>query len=314
LVTGAGGFVGANLVRAINKRGFDVVGLLRPGSNAWRLQGLEHTIARGDVTNGDALAGLIREFKPTVIIHSATHGGYATQQDAHRIAHTNYTSILNLLLAVQEHMPETIVLNLGSSSEYGSKREPMRETDMLEPNSVYGASKAAAGLLARAFAKERGVAVFNLRLFSPYGAWEDPTRLVPSALSHALANLDFPMTSGRQGRDFIWMDDVSRIILESDFSNLAKGAVFNLGSGVQTSVFDAACLAYHVTGSSARVLRGAIPDRSHDSFDSLWQADIAHAQRSLNWGQLAPLEAGFAHTARWLREYDGPEYRITQKV
>ncbi len=262
------------------------------------------------MTDVNVLTDLIQETKPTVIIHSATHGGYPTQQDAFQIAQTNYMSVLNLLLAIQRHAPKAVMLNLGSSSEYGLKHEPMRETDLLEPNSVYGASKAAAGLLARAFARERGLAVFSLRLFSPYGAWEDPTRLVPSALTHALTNIDFPMTSGRQGRDFIWIEDVNRIILETDFSELTRGEVFNLGSGIQTSVFDAVNLIYRLTNSSARVLRGAIPDRDTDSFDSRWQADITHAQASLNWGQLTPLEVGFARTAQWLQEYDGHEYGL----
>jgi nucleoside-diphosphate-sugar epimerase len=278
LVTGAGGFVGANLVRAARQRHLNITALLRPSSNAWRLRGEENIIARGDVTDLAVLSHLIQDLQPTVIIHSAVHGGYPTQQNALQTAQTNYISMLNLLVAVEKYVPNAIVLNLGSSSEYGYKSNQMRETDALEPTSVYGASKASASLLARAFALERGLSVFSLRLFSPYGAWESPTRLIPAALSHALNNRDFPMTSGSQGRDFIFMEDVARIIFETNFSELVKGDVLNLGSGIETSVFDAANLAYQVTNSKAQVLRAAIPDRNNDSFRSRWQADISHAQ------------------------------------
>lgn len=308
LVTGAGGFVGANLVQAALSLNNSVVALVRPQTDTWRLIQTPAKLERVDLLDMDALQQVIHAFQPNLIIHSATHGGYPNQKDQTRIAQTNYLTAFNLLNAMLKVCPSATLLNLGSSSEYGTKHEPMKETDLLEPNSLYGASKAAATLLTRAFALEHGLQTFSIRLFSPYGAWEDPNRLIISAIQKALEHHDFPMTSGVQGRDFIFIDDVSRILLSTDFSELPTGAVFNLGSGTETCIFDVVSLIYQITKSRGQVLRGAIPDRQHDSFQSRWQADVSEATKALNWGNLATLEVGIKQTSQWLQAYNGRRY------
>ena len=85
---------------------------------------------------------------------------------------------------------ETFV-NTGSSSEYGLKDHPPAEDESVEPNSIYAAAKAAATMLCQQAAASDGMNVSTLRLYSTYGPWEDPNRLIPALAVEGLRG-EFP--------------------------------------------------------------------------------------------------------------------------
>src|SRR5437867_1790981 len=87
----------------------------------------------------------------------------------------------------------------------------MRSTDLLEPRTDYAVAKAAATLLCQAEAR-RGLPVTTVRVFSAYGPWEEPTRLVPYVMGCCYRGEDPRCTAGLQPRDFIYADDVLRLL------------------------------------------------------------------------------------------------------
>ena len=97
----------------------------------------------------------------------------------------NMLGTVNLLTACLE-VGFTGFVHTGSSSEYGFKDHAPREDEYLEPNSDYAVTKAAATLYCRQIAVDRGVNVTTLRLYSAYGPWEEPTRLVPTLIAKGL--------------------------------------------------------------------------------------------------------------------------------
>ena len=149
----------------------------------------------------------LKRVRPRVVLHLATYGAYESQADAHAILHTNILSTLNLLEASAE-TGVGIFVSSGSSSEYGFKAEPMSESDVLEPNSFYAVGKAAQTHLCQYMAKRCALSVAVYRLFSVYGPWEEPTRLLPTLIRRARAGLPLQMVSPRTVRDFVYVDDV----------------------------------------------------------------------------------------------------------
>src|SRR6185503_9394768 len=99
---------------------------------------------------------------------------------------TDVIGTLNLLEA-SEAAGVLLFVNAGSSSEYGYRTDPMRETDRVEPASVYAVAKAAQTHLANLFGRRGAMAVVTFRLFSVFGPWEDPARLFPTLLRRAKA-------------------------------------------------------------------------------------------------------------------------------
>src|ERR1035441_9179633 len=143
-VTGATGFVGSCLVRKLAEIGCEVHALVRPQANLWRLHDLEGRVDlhTGDLNDAGHLRDLISDIQPTIVYHLAVHGAYPDQTNADEIILTDVFGTWNLLKACSE-IDYKLLVNTGSSSEYGSKESSMRGTDLLEPNSYRQARKIA---------------------------------------------------------------------------------------------------------------------------------------------------------------------------
>ena len=180
LVTGASGFVGSRLVRRLVKTGADVHVFLRSSSDTRRLGDVPGHMERhgADLTDPSSLRTTVRRVRPRTVFHCASWGGHPGQTDAAAIFGTNLVGTFHLLAACEEAGFDRFV-HIGSSSEYGMKTAPMSEEDEPAPVDAYGASKAGATLWCRAAAISRGLPIVTLRLFSPYGPWDDPARLSP---------------------------------------------------------------------------------------------------------------------------------------
>jgi nucleoside-diphosphate-sugar epimerase len=300
LVTGASGFVGAAAVHELLSRKCEAHALVRPRSQPWRLDQVAHDIRihAVELTDADSVARVVAAVSPSVVLHLAAHGAYETQADASRILTTNVLGTLHLLdAAVASGVG--LFINAGSSSEYGFKTEPMRETDRLDPNSVYAIGKAAQTHLCTLFARRHPqMAIATLRLFSVYGPWEEPTRLIPTVLRRAQAGLPLEMVGPDVARDFVFVGDVLRALLDFDRLRSATGEVINLGSGVQITLRDVVEIVQELFGRRSHVEWGALRSRQWDT--TRWVADRSHAARILNWEPSVGFREGLARTASWI--------------
>jgi dolichol-phosphate mannosyltransferase len=279
LVTGAGGFVGANLVRRLLADGARVVALVRPGGDPWRLDGLDVDVVEADVR--EAVPGGFG-----LVYHLASHGAYSWQDDEAAIRETNVLGTQNALRA-----GERVVL-AGSSSEYGFKDRAPAEDEVPEPNSAYAAAKAEA----TALAVEQGAVV--LRLYSAYGPWEEPDRLVPTLLGRALAGELPPLVSPRVARDFVHVDDVCEAFVTAA-RDAPAGRVYNVGSGRQTTIAEIVEVVRRLAAVEAEPDWGSMPDRSWDT--ETWVSNPARIHEELGWEARIALEDGLGRTLDWLR-------------
>jgi nucleoside-diphosphate-sugar epimerase len=184
------------------------------------------------------------------------------------------------------------VVVAGSSSEYGLKAHAPAEEEPLQPNSPYAQAKAAATTLAL----EHGAAV--LRLYSAYGPWEEPNRLIPTLLVRGLAGELPPLVSPHVARDFVHCDDVCEAFLLAE-ANAEPGRAYNVGSGRQTTVADVVAVARRLLGIAAEPEWGSMPDRRWDT--ETWVADPRRIREELGWEARLGLEDGLRRTLHWLR-------------
>jgi nucleoside-diphosphate-sugar epimerase len=302
LVTGATGFVGGALARRLVAMGREVHVFVRRGSDSWRLNDLANGVIRHEVDLRDALAveQSISLIRPTVVYHLATYGGFASQHDTEAIFAANLTGTMNLLRAC-EKVGFDLFVNTGSSSEYGTKSAPMRESDLPEPIGDYGVSKVAATLFCRSEALQRGLPVVTLRLFSPYGPWDDPKRFIPYLIGSLLKGQSPRVSTPQSVRDWIYIDDVLDLYLRTDALRRLSGEVINVGSGVQSSLGEVAELAQGVVGTGVQVAWGAVA--STRSEPASWVSDIGKAREQLGWQPTTSLTAGLERTVCWMREH-----------
>lgn len=299
-LTGGTGFVGACLARRLVEAGAEVHLLVRESANRGRLEGIEGklTFHVGDLTDTE-LESIVKAVQPTVIYHLAVHGAYPFQIDADETIRTNVFGTWNLLKACAS-IDYKVFVNAGSSSEYGSKTHAMRETDVLEPNSYYAVAKSAQTLVCRHTARLEERPINTFRLFSVYGPYEEPTRLVPTVVRHCLEGRALEMVSPGTARDFVYVDDAVDAFLRIEQLGSLCGEVLNIGTGLPSTVKDIVDAAVDAAGTAPPIRWGAMEARPWDT--ETWVADCTKTRRLLGWTATTPLSEGIAKTAAWQRE------------
>lgn len=302
LLTGGTGFVGACLARRLLAEGHEVHLLVRPGYRPWRLAGIRDAVALHEAPMADmeAMRRLMASVRPHWVFHLAAHGAYSWETDAFRIAQTNVLGTVCLLEAALDAGCEAFV-HAGSSSEYGLKDHAPSEYEWLDPNSAYAATKAAATLYCRHAALARQARVVTLRLYSVFGPYEDPNRLVPKLITNGLRGEWPPLADPNVARDFVYVDDVADAFLAAATTpGAVPGAVYNVGTGKQTTIGEAVVLVRHLLDIAAEPRWGGMAPRSWDT--TIWVADPARIRRELGWAPRHSFEEGMRQTIRWFRE------------
>jgi nucleoside-diphosphate-sugar epimerase len=302
LITGGSGFIGANLARAELAAGNEVHLLLRAGAKTWRLAALAGRYAHhaGDLRDAAAVRRAVEAARPDVVYHLATHGAYPSQRDRGEILATNLVGTANLLDALAGRDYQALV-HTGSSSEYGHKDRPMAESDVLEPRTDYGVTKAAATLLCQAEAF-KGAPACTVRVFSAFGPWEEPTRLVPYVLDCCLRGVVARVTAGAQPRDFVYVDDVVDLIRLAARTPACRGKILHAGTGVQGTVRGMIDAIHEVCGGPPPEF-GAEPVRPDEPRH--WVASTAATRALTGWAPRHDTRAGVRRMKTWWLEGDG---------
>ncbi|MBU2562392.1 MAG: GDP-mannose 4,6-dehydratase [Nanoarchaeota archaeon] len=318
LITGASGFIGANLVHRLIKEN-EIHILVRENSNLWRIKDLlnhpnlkKHII---DILDYEKLKELFKEVTPTIIIHTAIYGGYPYQKDTKKIIETNFNGTVNLLEASKD-LEYRWFINTGSSSEYGEKNLPMNESDLLEPNTEYGVAKSAATLYCSHFAKKHKKPIITLRLFSPYGYFEEENRLVPYITKSCLKNKEIQIGNPFAARDFVFIEDVINAymnVLNSE--RVFYGEVFNIGSGKQHTIGEVVENILKITGKPQEIKYSEDKKRSFDT--STWVANITKMKEYFEWSPKYSLSEGIEKNIKWfeknLNMYNLEEIELLKK-
>jgi nucleoside-diphosphate-sugar epimerase len=298
LVTGATGFIGANVVRALLHLGSDVHMTVQSSSDPWRLKDLLRHVEThvASLTDADALQRAFVGARPAVVLHLATPRGRDDAARA-RILEATVMGAVHLLRLARECGVQRLVV-AGSSLEYRQSDLPLNEEAALGPTTVHGAAKAAATLLYRQAAHEAGVPVCVLRFFHVYGPWESRHRLLPSAIRAALEDRPLPLTGRGIARDWVFVADVVDAVLRA--AGLDRhGEVVNVGSGQEYSNEALVECVGDVIGRPIRITTGAFPRGPADTLHRC--ADPAKAARLLGWVPKMTLARGVRQTVEWFQ-------------
>lgn len=300
LVTGAGGFVGANLTRRLLADGHQVHVLLPPGATSWRLEDVIGDAVTWvcDLQDAEAVDRVVRGSRPEYVFHLAAHGAYPSQRSVERMFGTNVMGAVSLVEASLRHGVAAVV-NTGSSSEYGYKDHAPREDEWADPNSHYAVTKASATMYCRYASVTSGTPITTLRLYSVYGPYEEPSRLVPALAVHGLEGRLPPLVGPHVARDFIHVHDVVEACLRAAACP-DVGAVYNVGTGRQTSLQALVEIVRRRLDISMAPSWGSLPARIWDT--DVWVAQPDALQEGTGWVPQVEVEEGFARFVEWLRQ------------
>jgi UDP-glucose 4-epimerase len=292
LVTGGAGFIGSHLVDALVARGDEVTVLddLSTGRRELvheRARLLEHDVREPFETDAD------------VIFHLAAQADVGTSMERPAFdAAVNVVGTVNTLEAARAAGSHLVFASTGGAI-YGDVEAPARETDPLRPVSPYGIAKLAAEAYVDGWNRVHGTGHVVLRFSNVYGPRQSASLeggVVAIFLERLAAGKPTSIYGdGEQTRDFVHVDDVVGSLLAATGRN---GGVFNVGTGVETSVAELHALCAGAVGVAVEPAHEAA--RPGDARRSV--LDQEHAAAELGWRAAIALADGIAATFVAMRE------------
>jgi UDP-glucose 4-epimerase len=301
LVTGGAGFVGSAVTRRLVDAGARVTVLddLFTGKAEELPTGVD--LVRGSVTDAPLVNELVAD--NSLIFHLAARNIIASTANPLDDYATNIGGTLNILLAARESKVDRVVYS-SSASVYGNPRTiPINEDDGLWTLSPYAVSKLGGENYCTAFAESYGLRVAVVRFSNVYGPHQRPDNPYSGVVSKFLveAHAGRPITvhgDGEQTRDYTYIDDAVDATLLAAIHPRAEGEVFNVGTGIETSV--------NRLAASIGTALGVDIDLQHvdrRDIDNIRRrvVNIEKIRRMLRWTPQFTLERGLLETATWYR-------------
>lgn len=337
LVTGAAGFIGANLVMELVKRysGCKILGIdnmnnyYDPRIKEYRRDRIAEVVSdddqfeliRGSIADRNLVERAFSEFKPEVVVNLAAQAGvrYSIENpDAYMEA--NVMGFYNILEACR-HNPVEHLVYASSSSVYGAnKKIPYSVEDKVDnPVSLYAATKKSNELFAHAYSKLYGIPATGLRFFTVYGPAGRPDMAYFGFTNKLIKGETIKIFNyGNCKRDFTYVDDIVEGVISvmqvapSENENGARVKVYNIGNNDPVNLLDFVDILQQEL-VEAGVLPSDYDFEAHKELVPMQPgdvevtyADVTALQEDFGFKPDTPLRDGLRSFAKWYKEY----YRV----
>ncbi len=306
LIFGAGGFIGINLLKSLLLYRKDVYGASHDFINSWRLLNNKipmSNLINCDITEHGRVEDVIKEVKPKTIFNLAAYGAYSKQKEYNKIYATNFNATTTIIEVLKKYGFSAYV-HAGSSSEYGLNSAAPPEDDTLIPNTHYSVSKVSTYYLMKYYGKVENLPVVHLRLYSAFGPWEEPDRLMPVLLAHARNGKLPELVNPDISRDFIYITDICSAFISAAHKLQKKnyGEVYNVGTGRKTTIKELVGIVTKKLNLKVKPEYNSMPNRIWDMKD--WYGNINRIKKDLKWAPEVTLEEGIDKSILWQKDVD----------
>ena len=301
MIFGAGGFIGINALKSFLLYREDVYGVSRDFKKNWRLKANKiqrDNLIKCDIENTVELQSIIKKIKPKTIFNFAAYGAYSKQKDYQKIYKVNFNSTADILEILKREGFKCYI-HAGTQSEYGLiTRAPLENSELI-PNSHYAVSKVADYYILKFYGKVEKLPVVHLRIYSAYGPWEEPDRLIPVLVSKAIRGKYPRLVEPEISRDFVYVRDVLRafIFAAARINPEIYGEVFNVGTENKTTIRDLAFLTKEIFKIKAKPSFGNMKNRDWDLKD--WYSNSGKIKKIIGWKATVTIKQGLLTTAFW---------------
>ena len=284
LVTGATGFLGQHLVPLLNASGHETAILVREAYGMGmplppRLADIRNDllVVYADLRNYRLTSRALQEAQPAVVFHLAAAGVTDPFLAADTALRHNVNGAINILRATFKQSSARRVIVARTPGESA-------------PANAYQASKAAAWSFCQMYARQMNWPIYGATIFQAYGPGQPPKTLIPASFAAALDGADFPMTSGSQERDWIYIEDLVGGLTAIAQADLEPALSLDLGTGKDTTLLEVVKEVYALVGRGGHPLPGVLSDRPGEHERQV--ADSQMTTALLGWQASTSLSEG----------------------
>jgi dTDP-glucose 4,6-dehydratase len=310
LVTGGAGFIGSNFVRRTLEdaypglEGAEVVvyDALTYSGNLANLAPVadspRFSFVHGDIRDSDLLDAALPGVDAVVHFAAESHVDRSVR-DSGPFVETNVLGTQRLLDAsLRAGIPRFV--HISTDEVYGSiATGSWDESQPLEPNSPYSASKAGSDLLARSYHRTHGMNLSITRCSNNYGPYHFPEKVIPLFITNLIDDHHVPLYgTGENVRDWLHVDDHTRGIALVLTGGRA-GETYNIGGGTELSNRELTQLLLDATGRDWSYVDQVEDRKGHDL---RYSVDIGKIRAELGYQPQVPFERGLADVVQWYRD------------
>ncbi len=301
LVTGGAGFIGSHLVDRLVMEGHEAVVVDNLATGNRRNINRAARFYKMDIQSW-RLERVFRNERPNVVMHLAAQMDVRKSvEDPMFDAQVNVLGTLNVLQQAVKHGVRKVIFSSSGGAIYGEQETyPAPESHVMKPLSPYGLSKLCGEQYLSYFQRVSGLQAVSLRYANVYGPRQDPegeAGVVAIFIQKMLNNEQAVINgNGRQTRDFVFVEDV----VEANLAMMGQDTqgIYNVGTGVETSINDLFRILVQHTGSNSKEIHG--PAKKGEQARSV--IDSTKLRQEVSWEPKADLSEGLKKTVDYFRD------------
>ena len=299
IVTGATSFIGINLIKGLLRGGYEVTGVVRPGSTKKSLLPTDKyfRIIESDLSNYSSLHESIVE-QPDVFFSLAWNGTRGEYRDNTDLQYYNYKYSIEGLKSILKTGCKKII-TAGSQAQYGIYNQKITEKTLENPVTQYGKYKLKFYYEAKNICEDLGIRLKEPRFFSLYGPNDFENTMIISTIRLMMDSKPCPFTLGIQMWDFLYITDAINALICLEKMDCEDG-VYNLGSGISKPLKEYIVEIQKILHSNSELLFGAIP-YPETGMVSI-EPDISKIIEQTGWYPQVPFEKGITEVIKSIKE------------
>jgi UDP-glucose 4-epimerase len=311
LVTGGAGFIGSHVVDKLIDNNQDVIVFDNLSTGKRKYVNKKSIFIKGDIKNLNELEKVFKKYELSAVLHIAGQPSIVNSfTDPLNDINTNFVGTVNITQLCLKYKVKRLIY-ASSMTIYGNQKKlPISESANANPINYYGVAKFASERFVHITSEridlESPLNVTSLRMFNVYGPRQSLTNPYQGVLAIFLGNVlrSEPITifgDGKQGRDFVYVEDVAKVWVRVINNKKSFGRVYNIGYGKQTSIMELAMTVIKSCGYDPKkytIIRK--PGRSGDQ--RYIESDIKIARREIHFTPSTDLENGIRKTLNWAKK------------
>ena len=294
LIIGGSGFIGSKLVEFYLKKNFKVFSISKNKRNKNFVS--NHKCFYFDIANKKKCKAFFEKYNFDYIINLVGYVDHSSFfKENNKIIDTHFLGTINSVYYLKKKYLKKY-LYVGSSDEYGLVNSPQRESQREMPISTYSFSKTASMHFLQMISKSENFPSSMVRIFLTYGPNQKLNRFIPQIINGCLGDEKFETSSGKQIRDFCFIEDVVSAINMVLMSKRSKGKIYNIGSGEPIKVKNVVKMIKSIIGKG-KPIYGTFKLRKNENLNLY--PDISKIKREIGWKPKFNLYKGLLKTINY---------------